>query len=90
MSYGIHFLLCDSAKDMAAHTGEPWYRRQVRPGEGIWAGDGISDQNVLKPSKLGREHFAELPPHFGYLLRRGKTTLVKLLEAEGTEGGEAE
>ncbi|HJC40237.1 MAG TPA: type VII secretion protein EssC [Candidatus Intestinimonas pullistercoris] len=90
VSYGIHFLLCDSAKDMAAHTGEPWYRRQVRPGEGIWAGDGISDQNVLKPSKLGREHFAELPPHFGYLLRRGKTTLVKLLEAEGTEGGEAE
>lgn len=77
--YNIRFVLCESAKAASEFVGTAWYRRHISGSEGIWVGDGITDQYVLKIGKLTSSLYSEIPPHFGYLVKRGKPTLVKLI-----------
>ena len=50
-------------------------------------GDGISEQYALKVGKVSSSLYAELPPHFGYVVRRGKPVLCKLLQPQEGEDG---
>ncbi len=84
--YGIRFLLCDSAKAMSAHSADGWYKTHITGSDGVWVGDGISEQYLMKPSKMSNSLYAEVPNHFGYLLRRGRPVLVKLIEGRRKEG----
>lgn len=79
LHYNIRFVLCESAKTMSEFVGTAWYKRHISGSEGIWVGDGIADQYTLKIGKLTSSLYSELPPHFGYLVKRGKPTLAKLI-----------
>lgn len=87
LHYNIRFILCESAKAVSEFVGTSWYKRHISGSEGIWAGDGITDQYTLKIEKLTSSLYSELPPHFGYLVKRGKPTLVKLIEGSRCEEG---
>lgn len=84
--YGIRIVLCDSPKGLSGCVTSAWYRRQVSGSDGIWIGDGISDQYILKVGKVSSNLYAELPAHFGYVVRRGKPVQCKLLQPQ--EGGD--
>ena len=71
--------ICDTAKGIGTMTTDPWYRKFVSGSDGIWAGDGVSDQYVLKIGKISSDLYAELEPGFGYAIRHGRPTLMKLL-----------
>lgn len=86
LHYNIRFVLCESAKAMSEFVGTAWYKRHISGSEGIWVGDGIADQYTLKIGKLTSSLYSELPPHFGYLVKRGKTILVKLIVGSRCEG----
>lgn len=71
---------------MSDFIAAPWYKRHVSGMDGIWVGDGIANRYAaLKVSKTPRGLYSELPPHFGYLVRHGKPTLVKLVVGENYE-----
>ena len=86
--YNICFILCGSAQAVKAQTSAPWYRRHISGKDGVWVGDGISEQYLLNTGKLTNALYSELPPHFGYLVRKGRPTQVKLLVGEQWEGDE--
>lgn len=86
--YGIRFLLGDSAKNLGGMSASPWYKKHITGVDGVWVGDGISDQYTLKIGKMTSGLYAELPPHFGYVVKRGKPALVKLIVSEVTEEAE--
>lgn len=79
LEYNIHFILCDSAKAISSHTGTAWFQRHLTGTDGIWVGDGIADQYLLKIGKLTNALYSEVPTHFGYIVKRSKPTLVKLI-----------
>ena len=85
--YQIRFLLCGTGKDTAALAGEKWYARHVTGGDGIWAGDGIGEQYALKVGKLAPRMYAPVEAGFGYVVRRGRPRLVKLLGGEEERDG---
>ena len=85
--YGIRVVLCDSVKGLSGCAGSAWYRRQVSGTDGVWVGDGISDQYALKVGKVSSSLYADLPPHFGYVVRRGRPVLCKLLQPQEGEDG---
>lgn len=85
LNYNIRFILCDDAKAISSFSGTAWYKRHISGNEGIWVGDGIADQYSLKVGKLTNSLYSEVPPHFGYLVKRGKPTLVKLIVGETYE-----
>lgn len=85
LHYNIRFILCDSAKALSELSAAAWYRRHISGNDGIWVGDGIADQYSLKVGKLTNSLYSEVPLHFGYLVKRGKPTLVKLIIGENYE-----
>ena len=85
LHYRIKFILCGSPKEVSEFNTAGWYRRHVSGNNGIWVGDGITDQYCLKIAKLTNSLYSEIPPHFGYLVKRGKPALVKLIVGEDCE-----
>lgn len=84
--YGVRFILCDSVKGLSGCTVMDWYRHRVSESDGIWVGSGISEQYTMKIAKVSGDLYKELPAHFGYVVRKGRPVLCKLLEPHG--GGE--
>lgn len=85
-TYSIRFVLCDNAQDLREFTSEPWYKKHVSGTEGVWVGDGIAEQYVLRLGAINSALYSEIPPHFGYVVKKGRPILTKLLEQKGEEG----
>lgn len=83
--YKIHFVLVETQSMLSSLNYEAWYKRHVTGKEGIWMGEGIADQYVLKINKITSNLYEEITPEYGYLLTRGKPTLIKLLSSETEE-----
>lgn len=84
-AYHVYFILCDTEKSISSFKADAWYQAHVKETEGIWVGDGITDQYLLKLGRLGSALYSDIPPRFGYLVRRGKPTLAKLIVGEREE-----
>ena len=83
--YKIHFIIADEVRQLSAYTAEGWYRQNVNAGNGIWIGDGFADQYFIKISKHNSSLYQEIGDQFGYLVNRGKPTLVKVITMSDME-----
>ena len=83
--YKIHFIIADEVRQLSAYTAEGWYRQNVNAGNGIWIGDGFADQYFIKISKHSSSLYQEIGDQFGYLVNRGKPTLVKVITMSDME-----
>lgn len=80
--YKAHFIIADSTSYFSTMTSSEWYKTHIKGNDGVFIGDGFADQYTLKPSKHSSSYYEEIGNDFGYVLNRGKSTLVKLLTAE--------
>lgn len=83
--YKIHFVLIDVQSTLSTLTYETWFKRHVTGKDGIWMGEGIAEQYVLKINKITSDLYEEIGTEYGYLLTRGKPSLMKLLSSEKEE-----
>ena len=80
-SLGVdNFIIIDDDDKLKAFAYDEWYKSSVEVNEGIWLGNGISDQFVLKLASTPRELREEIPPQFGYVIKKGKASLVKFIQ----------
>lgn len=84
--YKLHFIIIDALTQFNNYTYEAWYKRQVTGTEGIWIGDGIADQYMLKVNKVTSDLYEDIGSEYGYLITRNRPLLVKVL-CSGTDGG---
>lgn len=75
-------LFVDSADSIKTIESESWYRSDVSTNQGIWVSSGITDQYSIKLSKTPRFCYEEIPLSFGYIVKKGVPSLVKVLEEE--------
>lgn len=61
---------------------ETWLQRSLANASGVWVGDGIAEQTVLKPGRIEAEMYQDVPAAFGYVLTKGKPVLAKLYSSE--------
>ena len=61
---------------------ETWLQRSLANASGVWVGDGIAEQTVLKPGRIEAEMYQDVPAAFGYVLAKGKPVLAKLYSSE--------
>lgn len=79
--YGVNqFIFVDSAEKFKSLAYDPWYKESIDDSQGIWLGNGISDQYTIKLLSTPRELREEIPEGFGYVVKNGKATLVKLVQ----------
>ena len=79
LSMGINVIIADSTKNVASYTYEKWYKSNSDQNSGIWVGSGMNDQYYIKVGKTTPEMSQELSEEFGFVVKNGKATMVKLL-----------
>ncbi|MCI8460196.1 MAG: type VII secretion protein EssC [Bacilli bacterium] len=78
----IKYIIVDTIDTIKSINFEPWYKSNVDLSEGIWLGNGIGNQFTLKVTTNSRILRAEVEPGFGYVIYKGKATLIKLMTDE--------
>ena len=81
ITYNINFIISESVSKISSVAYENWFKTKISLSDGIWIGNGISDQYQLKISKLTNDLYQEIGDNFGYTLNKGKVTLIKLLSS---------
>ena len=78
----IRIIIVDTIESIKTIAYETWYKPNTDLSEGIWLGEGIGDQFTLKVTTNSRILRQEIEPGFGYIIRKGKATLIKLMSDE--------
>lgn len=78
----VHIIMSDSADKFSSVSFEEWFKKHASVKNAIWIGSGISDQYLFKIAKITTEMYQEIPNDFGYVIKNGKVSLVKLLTSE--------
>ena len=78
----IKYIVMDTIDVIKTINFESWYKPNVDMSEGIWLGNGIGNQFTLKVTTNSRVLRAEVPPGFGYVIKKGKAALMKLMSDE--------
>lgn len=78
----IRYIIVDTIDTIKSINFESWYKGNADMAEGIWLGNGIGNQFTLKVTTNSRVLRAEVDPGFGYVIRKGKAALIKLMSDE--------
>lgn len=85
--YKVHFMLVETVSQFNNFNYESWYKKQITGSDGLFIGDGVADQYMLKVSKVTSELYQEVGSEYGYLFIRNRSTLIKLIASKDDEGG---
>ena len=53
--------------------------------DGLWIGDGVTEQSILKINSLSAELYEEIGGEYGFSFTKGRMTLAKLLTSREEE-----
>ena len=81
----VSFILIDTVDVFRNISLTNWYKNSVNSNVGIWIGSGIAEQFALKVINLPRGSRTPIKENFGYVVDRGNTHLVKLIEGDDNE-----
>lgn len=84
--YKLHFIIVDALTQFNSYAYEAWYKRQIPGTDGVWIGDGVADQYMLKVNKVTSDLYEDIGSEYGYLIARNRPLLVKVLSS-GADGG---
>ena len=76
----MRVIIADSVSKIKTIEYEDFYRTNVQAINAIWVGSGITEQFTIKSSTYNKETRAQIPNDFGYNVKRGVCTFVKLLD----------
>ncbi len=78
----IKFIVIDTIDSLKNLSYEMWFKSGIDLSEGIWIGNGIGNQFTLKVTTNARMLRTELEANFGYVVKKGKATVVKFISSE--------
>jgi S-DNA-T family DNA segregation ATPase FtsK/SpoIIIE len=88
LNYNINFIVSDSVGNVSSIAYESWFKAKISLSDGIWIGNGITDQYQFKLSRITNDLYMEIGDNFGYSLNKGKVKLIKLLTSITDESEE--
>jgi S-DNA-T family DNA segregation ATPase FtsK/SpoIIIE len=80
--YKVHIIMCEESGNMSLRSVESWFKKHCVQGNGIWIGDGITDQYVIKVANVTKQMRADVESGFGYVVRNGNAVLCKVITAK--------
>lgn len=73
----VSIIIGDTGAQISKMTFEDWYKAHCTLSQGVWIGDGVSDQYVLKITKITNELYKEIEQQFGMYINKGKYVMMK-------------
>ena len=86
----IRLIITDGVYNVKKIMFEPFFQDYVVPTNGIWIGNGVSEQSILKVNNYNKQHTASISNDFGWVFKGGNAVLTKMLKTieEGAEDEE--
>lgn len=83
------FIIADSVFKLKNHEYDDWYKAYITKDSGIWIGNGISDQYLIRLNSGNRNLVNNCGESFGYIVKQEEAVLVKLIGMKdaGEENG---
>lgn len=75
----IFIIIAESSKSISSYSFEKWFKTNSSQGDGIWIGNGISDQYYIKLIKTTSDMSNEVTAQYGYSVNNGKATKIKVI-----------
>ncbi|MDD6879375.1 MAG: type VII secretion protein EssC [bacterium] len=75
----VNIIIVDTCDNIKQFEYEDWYAQVVSKNNGIWIGDGITDQYIINLSQNPSFLRDEILSGFGFAIKKGKPHLIKLL-----------
>lgn len=83
--YKLRFVIIESLAQLNSFAYEEWYKRYIAGAEGLWIGDGVADQYLLKIGKLTNDLYEEIGNEYGYLISKNRAARLKVLSGKSSE-----
>lgn len=74
-----NFIFVDNAARLKNHEYDEWYKAYIPGDTGIWIGNGIDDQYLIRTNTIGRNIVNNCGISFGYVVNQSEATMIKLL-----------
>lgn len=78
----LNFIIVDNINEIKDKVYEDWFKNNISLTECIWLGNGLNNQFTIKVTNPQNDLKQELTSEFGYVIRKGKATLIKLVSSE--------
>lgn len=76
----INFIIVESNEALKQYQYDDWFKTNFKTSNGIWIGNGIADQNIIKLNRVARELYDNIGNDFGYVINEGNQILVKFVK----------
>ena len=73
------YIFVDRVDNFKKLEYDEWYKRVVQSNYGIWIGNGVADQTLIKTNIGFKKTNNEISDGFGIIIKNTKTNLVKLV-----------
>ena len=73
------FIIVDRVEDLKKYEYESWYKDTVQNNYGIWLGNGVADQNLIKTNIGFKKDNNEIIDGYGIVVKNTKTNLVNMI-----------
>ena len=83
------FIIVDSVFKLKNHEFDDWYKNYISKDRGIWVGNGINDQYLVRLNSSNKNIINNCGDSFGYIINQEEATMIKLLGIKelGDENG---
>ena len=83
------FIIADSVFKLKNHEYDDWYKNYITKDTGIWVGNGINDQYLIRLNSSNRNLVNNCGDSFGYYVKQEEAMLIKLIGMKdaGDENG---
>ena len=81
--YNITIVIAETVKNISSISFDKWYKKNITQRDGIWVGNGVSEQYQLKGTKTTGEMHEDITLEFGFVFEKGNSTKVKMINDGG-------
>ena len=81
----VHMIFIDTSYKIKKFVFESWYTNNVINANGIWLGNGVFDQTIIKMSDLNSKYKENINNEYAWIFKNGNGSLIKLVNSDGDD-----
>ncbi len=79
----VHMIFIDTSYKIKKFVFESWYTNNIVNADGIWLGNGVFDQTIIKMSELSAKYKEKVNDDYAWIFKNGNGSLIKIINSDG-------